>query len=279
MERAIATEGQARVRAGGEAPPAAPSPAATTPPRRSHPADTSLSGRDVAMGWILVAMIAFGVVVGLAFPYMVRPLVNVQPGQETVFRLACIVAGMCVGGFAYGVARFTLYRANLHLGELAAYDGLTGLYNRRQFAAVLESELARARRAGDHLSLVVADLDHFKRVNDKYGHLAGDDALANVALSLRAILRASDAACRIGGEELAVVLPGTGKEQALLIAERLRACVQDMAGDGPPVTVSCGVATFPGDAEDERLLTSRADDAMYAAKAAGRNTVRAWTTS
>ena len=86
-----------------------------------------LSAHDVAMGWILAAMVAFGVGVGIVFPFLVTPLMNLRPGQEGVFRVACIAAGYCVGGFAYGVARFTLFRANQRLARIAAYDGLTGV--------------------------------------------------------------------------------------------------------------------------------------------------------
>ncbi|MFA4964136.1 MAG: GGDEF domain-containing protein [Thermoleophilia bacterium] len=236
-----------------------------------------LNGRDVAMGWILAAMVTFGVAVGLLFPYLVSPLLHLGPGAAGAFQLACVVAGLIVGGFAYGVARFTLFRANLRLARLAAYDGLTGLYNRQHFGVMIADELERARRSGSRVSLVIADLDHFKRVNDEHGRLAGDDALARVACCLEGAVRTSDAACRIGGEEFAVILPGTGKAVAVAVAERVRLCVREGHEAGVAITVSCGVATYPEDADCLRSLTSRADDAMYAAKAAGRDAVRAWS--
>lgn len=238
---------------------------------------TRLTGRDVAMNWILVAMIAFGGIVGVVFPYLVVPFVDSKPGQESGYRLACVLAGLCVGGFAYGVARFTLYRANRRLAHLAAYDGLTGLFNRAQFARSLSAELHRAQRTGKPASLIITDLDHFKRVNDENGHATGDDLLAAVACDVIATVRPFDVTCRIGGEEFAVILPQTDKDEGLEVAERIRAAVAltDRAGL-PAMTISCGVATFPDDAATIRDLIEHADHALYAAKAAGRNAVRAW---
>jgi diguanylate cyclase (GGDEF)-like protein len=246
------------------------------PPSR-HEERLRLRGQDVAMGWILAAMIAFGVAVGFAFPYLVAPLVTPRAGEDDVFRLACVLAGFCVGGFAYGVARFTLYRANRRLACLAAYDGLTGLLNQRQFARALNAELQRAQRSGEQTTLIIGDLDHFKLVNDEHGHTVGDDVLAAVSAEVAHCLRPYDLACRIGGEELAIILPRTSKDEGLDIAERIRVRVETRAGDGlPAVTMSCGVAGYPDDASAARELTRRADDAMYEAKAAGRNAVRAW---
>lgn len=243
----------------------------------AKPFSQRLSGRDVAMGWILAVMIAFGAGVGFAFPYLVRPLIAVHPGEQSTFRSACVIAGFCVGGFAYGVARFTLYRANRRLARLAAYDSLTGLYNQRQFVSALGSELARAERTGQCVSLLITDLDHFKRINDEHGHLVGNDVLAAVAERIAGAVRPFDVPCRIGGEEFAIVLPGASKPEAKAVAQRIRGLVELRSDTGlPVVTVSCGIATYPEDAPSTRLLTSHADDAMYAAKAAGRNTVCAW---
>lgn len=236
-----------------------------------------LSGHDVAMGWILAAMIAFGVGVGIVFPFLVTPMMNLRPGQEGEFRIACIAAGFCVGAFAYGVARFTLFRANQRLARIAAYDGLTGLFNQRQFARSLGVELLRAERMGQPASLIITDLDRFKSVNDTHGHAVGDDVLAAVARDVVSCVRPFDVPCRIGGEEFAVILPQTGKDQAVAVARRICSHVALTAHEGlPEVTVSCGVATYPDDADAIRLLTTRADGAMYAAKRAGRNAVRAW---
>ncbi len=234
-----------------------------------------LSGHDVAMGWILAAMIAFGVAVGIAFPFLVTTLIMLKPGEESAFRVACMAAGFCVGGFSYGVARFTLYRANRRLAHLAAYDGLTALFNQRQFARSLSTELLRSQRNDRPVSLIITDLDHFKSINDAHGHTVGDDVLAAVAGDVIASVRPFDVACRIGGEEFAVILPETPKQAAAQVAERIRSRVALTEHEGlPSVTISCGVATYPEDASSIRELTTRADDCMYAAKAAGRNAVR-----
>ena len=245
--------------------------------RLLNPKDLArLSGHDVAMGWILAAMIAFGVGVGVVFPFLVTPLMNLRPGEEVVFRVACIAAGFCVGAFAYGVARFTLFRANQRLARIAAYDGLTGMFNQRQFARSLGVELVRAERLGQPASLIITDLDRFKSVNDTHGHAVGDDVLAAVAHDVVSCVRAFDVPCRIGGEEFAVILPQTGKDEAVAVARRICSQVALTDHEGlPEVTISCGVATYPDDADAIRLLTKRADDAVYAAKRAGRNAVRA----
>lgn len=241
---------------------------------------TQLTSHDLAMGWILAAMIAFGIAVGFVFPTVVASFVDVRPSGEATFRVACIGAGLCVGGFAYGVARFTLFRANRRLTRLAAYDGLTGLFNQRQFARSLGAELLRAQRNGQPVSLIITDLDHFKRVNDTHGHTTGDDVLAAVARDVVASVRPFDVACRIGGEEFAVILPQTGRAEGREVAERIRSRVALTDHEGlPSVTISCGVATYPDDASAIRELTTRADDAMYAAKAAGRNAARSWPAS
>lgn len=239
-----------------------------------------ITRQDVAMRQILFAMVAFGLLVGLAFPAIVSHTLVLRPGGERWFRAACLIAGLMVSGFAYGVARVTLYRTNQRLAQLATLDMATGLANRRRFVSVLHAELSRGRRLGHPVSLVIADLDHFKTINDTYGHLVGDQALVSVAHSLRVGIRPYDLASRIGGEEFAVVLPATTKDTAAEIADRLRVAI---AGTDdrhlPPVTVSLGVATFPEDADTINLLMKRADDAMYEAKRLGRDAVARWPVS
>ena len=176
----------------------------------------------------------------------------------------------------------SLYRRtadmNLLLDKQAHVDGLTGLANRRRFDHVLASECDRAGRSGQPLTLLLIDVDFFKRFNDLYGHLAGDDGLRAVASAIAAsVSRPSDLVARYGGEEFAVILPMTGRDGALLVAERIRTNVANLAiahaaGTAGYVTVSIGAAeALPQRSDDGPLLISFADQALYRAKALGRN--------
>lgn len=170
----------------------------------------------------------------------------------------------------------TIDRLREELAEQAVRDPLTGLHNRRYLSRALGFEMARVRADGLELSLVVIDLDHFKRVNDEHGHDVGDAVLAAAADALRAGLRATDTLVRFGGEEFVALLPGAGLDTATERAEHLRAACRGIAvpgRDGPVrVTASAGVATArPGD--NETTLLKAADEALYLAKAAGRDRV------
>jgi len=164
----------------------------------------------------------------------------------------------------------------------AVTDELTGLFNRRRFQEAMATEVERSKRFGQPVGLVLLDLDDFKAVNDTYGHQQGDLVLREVARVLRETSREIDEPARYGGEELAVVLPGTDLEGAYNLAERVRAGIEELAlplldGEGVlRVTASFGVATLPGSADDMRELVAAADEALYRAKRAGKNrTVRA----
>ena len=159
----------------------------------------------------------------------------------------------------------------------AVTDGLTELPNRRQFEERLSEELARVERFGGTLALVLADLDDFKGVNDRHGHLAGDDVLRAFADVLRDTVRDIDTAARYGGEEFALLLPGADEEGAARLAERVRATMADRPIETFPgalvtVTASFGVAAFPA-APTEGELFAAADGALYRAKRAGKNRV------
>jgi diguanylate cyclase (GGDEF)-like protein len=154
-------------------------------------------------------------------------------------------------------------------------DPLTGLFNRtalEQRLGELDGHPCDPREGLSH-AFLLCDLDHFKRVNDQFGHAAGDAVLQDVAYTMRATLRAGDSIYRVGGEEILVILPGAGHEGALEIAERLRVAVRERRPVGVPVSLSIGVAVAePGQIDTEDLL-ARADAALYAAKAGGRDLV------
>jgi diguanylate cyclase (GGDEF)-like protein len=156
-------------------------------------------------------------------------------------------------------------------------DELTGLFNRRRFDEVLDTEVERAKRFGHSMALVLLDIDDFKLVNDTYGHQQGDVVLREVARVLRESVREIDEPARYGGEELAVVLPGTDLHGAYLLAERVRQGVEAlrmplMVADGEiQITASLGVAALPESADDQDGLVAAADAAMYDAKRAGKN--------
>jgi two-component system cell cycle response regulator len=158
--------------------------------------------------------------------------------------------------------------------QMASTDGLTGVANRGAFETALERELARAARGGEDVTLVMLDVDHFKRLNDVHGHLVGDDVLRRVAAAIAATSRQYDTPARYGGEEFAVILPRTSKADGLEVAERLRLAVEE-SGEDPEVTASGGLATFPADAVEPRALIRAADGALYESKRGGRNRVTA----
>ena len=155
-------------------------------------------------------------------------------------------------------------------------DALTRVYNRRYFDERIAAELERAVRTQAPISLLVADIDHFKKVNDQFGHARGDEVLRNVARVLRAGVRNQDAVCRYGGEEFALILPDTDARQAVNVAEGLRRAVADTPGpDGSALTISIGVASSADAGLDTVIdLFHAADEALYQAKASGRNRVK-----
>ena len=162
--------------------------------------------------------------------------------------------------------------------ELALTDPLTGLYNRRYMDTRLKALTEQARSSGRPLSVLLADVDNFKTINDTYGHDAGDRVLKELAGRFRHNTRNIDIACRVGGEEFVIVMPDTGRERACQVGERLRFCVaaepfQAGCGTRLDVTASVGVATFDGPHDSPEALVKRADRALYVAKRGGRNRV------
>jgi len=156
-------------------------------------------------------------------------------------------------------------------------DGLTGLFNRRYFDEALQGEMNRAQRYNGCFSIFFIDLDNFKKLNDTYGHQAGDLTLKVVAEILQAMKRTEDTACRYGGEELVLILPETEKMNALVIAERIRKKVEEAVlefeGKTFNVTLSGGIASYPADGKEAQELVHAADVALYQAKESGRNRI------
>ena len=171
-----------------------------------------------------------------------------------------------------------LRELNAQLTDESTHDKLTGLYDRGYFDMALERETRRAARYNRPLSLALADIDHFKRVNDTFGHPMGDLALQHVAGLLLGAVRSTDYVCRYGGEEFAILLPETDLSQALAMAERTRSSIEARPvnmGTPVPLTICLGVAAYPDHAAAGPTLVAQADAALYAAKAAGRNRVAA----
>jgi diguanylate cyclase (GGDEF)-like protein len=199
----------------------------------------------------------------------------VFPGGHAISPEEQRLAGMLAEQLSFALGNLRLREA---LREHSVRDSLTGLFNRRYLEETLERELRRAARKGQPLAVVMLDVDHFKRVNDTFGHDAGDAVLRSLAATLRAAVRGSDIICRYGGEEFIAMLPEAGLETALQRAEALRAAVaRTEVSDGRqkigPVTLSLGVAAYPEHGETPAALIARADEALYAAKREGRNRV------
>lgn len=169
--------------------------------------------------------------------------------------------------------RAALEEMNERLNHLAVTDGLTGLWNRRRFQEALLEVAESHQRLGKPFSLILLDIDHFKRINDDFGHQVGDEILRHFARILQRHSRSHEVPARYGGEEFAVILQQCSMEEALVAAERFRSAVEDFAWPHRQVTSSLGVATWDGEDLKTDLLVDHADQALYASKQTGRNRV------
>jgi diguanylate cyclase (GGDEF)-like protein len=170
------------------------------------------------------------------------------------------------------------YRLREQLRIMSLRDGLTSLYNRRYFEEAIEVELARAARTDSSVGVIMGDVDHFKAINDSFGHDAGDAALRALSHALTKAVRPGDIACRYGGEEFVIVLPGTSLHEARECAEAIRLAVQNLTVSLHgrligPLTMSFGVTVAPDQADTAEALVANADRAMYIAKQRGRNCI------
>jgi diguanylate cyclase (GGDEF)-like protein/putative nucleotidyltransferase with HDIG domain len=215
-----------------------------------------------AAGQIGFVFVSYAVVLGL-FDTLTSP---------DVLRWIVTTMALVVSGAMIGALKDRNMRLVEHVSATARVDALTGLMNRRGFDERFEIEIARTRRTGERMSLLIGDLDGFKAVNDGYGHQEGDGVLRAVGACLTQSARESDAAARIGGEEFAILLPDTDEQGAYLAAERLRRIVaeacRELAGE---LTISIGVATFPQHGREGDSLMRAADQAVYMAKQRGRD--------
>jgi diguanylate cyclase (GGDEF)-like protein len=231
---------------------------------------------------LLVIFAGFNIVRGLALPILGTPS---RPWALNPFETMGAIVFLGIGlGLGFGVFWIATAKSRLSLEILANTDPLTGAYNRRSFIAWCETELLRSSRNRQPFSLLMIDLDHFKKINDHYGHENGDVVLCAVAHQLRASLRNVDIVGRWGGEEFVALLPDTPAELAVIVAHRLRHTIESLSiaklqttsihdKKSIAVTISLGVATYPNQANNIEDLLQRGDRALYQAKADGRNRV------
>src|SRR3954462_8756424 len=212
-------------------------------------------------------------VLGTAFTYSIA--LACVPGNDRSQRVLLMFGVVAVIALMVVVLRERVDRLIARLADAARTDALTGLLNRRGFQELMEVETERALRSARPLAILVRDLDHFKHLNDRFGHAAGDLALRRFGEIASSASRRIDAVARIGGEEFALLLPDTEQHAAYLLAERLRRAVKEPSAarttETELPTVSFGVASFPTHAPDAAALMHAADQALYAAKAMGRD--------
>lgn len=209
-------------------------------------------------------------VVAIALDIMTTALAYLQLSPAIALRIGATLAVTTV---LANIFLESIARLNSRLFELATVDPLTGAYNRRQLESIVQGAVERKKRYGTPMSMLLIDVDHFKKINDRFGHAAGDAVLRDIAARLRASIRTIDLLFRVGGEEFLVLLPESGLSGAQRVAEKLRATIaaQPLLGEHQ-VTISIGAGEL-GAGEDSRDLLKRCDAALYQAKSGGRNRV------
>ena len=226
-----------------------------------------------AVFWTACALMVLRIVsTTLALPADTE-LMAPSPAQSLYFLLIFLM----ITAASFGAFWLELQYMQYELSRQAARDLLTGMLNRRSFLIEFERELARVRRGSGVLSVAMFDLDHFKRLNDSYGHPAGDEVLRTVAASMQGSIRLPDVLGRYGGEEFVLLMPDANTQAAMSVTERIRIAVGlggvEWNGERLTITLSGGVASFPRDGTNSTALIAAADAALYTAKRAGRNRI------
>jgi diguanylate cyclase (GGDEF)-like protein len=225
-------------------------------------------------GWYFLRPRGAGAVTAVSVLASAAAMAVVARPEDNAMTWWLMVAGTTVTVAALAaVLRLRADRLVATLADAASHDALTGVLNRTGFQRHADAEMTRACRYDLPLAIVIADLDHFKAVNDTFGHGSGDGALAAFADLCRAQMRPHDRIARVGGEEFVLLLPHTDRSGAVAAAERLRHAMHThlASPDGKPITASFGVAAHPHDGSDVEMLLGNADRALYAAKSLGRD--------
>ena len=222
---------------------------------------------------LVIPIIVRDEVVGTLFLRTSRKETSFSPREV---KLCQVIANLAANALTNAHLFESVEISNLELEKLAITDGLTGAYNHRYFRTRLDEEFTRAKRYGTPLSCIMMDIDHFKHINDAFGHAQGDTVLSEITDVIKNVVRKSDIVARYGGEEFVALLPNTDEEGAFVQAERLREAVKGYRCSGRDkcimVTISLGVSTFPcPEISTADELVGRADDALYKAKKSGRN--------
>jgi diguanylate cyclase (GGDEF)-like protein len=196
---------------------------------------------------------------------------NAEFFDKSVFQLVYVTSfAVCILLFSIGLVLMATERLRTELEHLVTHDALTSALTRSRMNEACERELERCRRHGHSMALLMMDLDHFKAINDTYGHQTGDRVLVGFVSKVKTLLRSADLLGRFGGEEFIAVLPETTLEEAIAVAERILQ-ISPQSELAPSCTVSIGVTTNHKDSDTADTLLARADNAMYRAKARGRN--------
>ena len=244
-------------------------------------ASLRMTSREAVILWAVTGAAVAAIFLVLKTP-VALPMATTAEWLAGAFSFVVTLGQCAYIGLFGSTMRKTLHQRTVELKlayqrieELAQTDDLTGLPNRRSIVKLLDDEIARGRR-GTPCSVAMIDIDWFKRINDGYGHPAGDEVLRTLAITVFANIRANDQFGRFGGEEFLLLMPGTTRDEAGLIVERLRKMVAELDWHAfaidMAVTISAGIATLAPDDSSDAIL-SRADRALYTAKAAGRNRI------